>query len=105
MIRIVQAISVLRPEENTEYALPIIPASATVSVTTEHGDHGYSALYDLAFRLAGPSVPPILFQPQFLKLTLDDGEVMNLGTTERPVRFTVKEEDAITVTSSWREPR
>ena len=101
MIRIVQSISAVTIPDGTLLRPALIPASASLNINKEYGEQGWSFNYDFSFRMEGKSAPDDWLRPLILALTLDDGETVELGTTDIPVRLTIREEDTISASCTW----
>lgn len=100
MIHIVSNITATNMTGNL-YRLPLIPASAQLSIIQDSDDQGRVHKYELTFRLQEQYDRRFLKRSLILYLDLENGEEIILGTRYVPIELDIQESGTISASCTW----
>lgn len=99
MIRIIKHLSARLAGGSQFQQLPMVPASGTLSTSTEDTEAGLQTKNSLAARLHSSAsvLHDLLYSDLILMLEFEDGSTAYIGSDDIPVRLKVNEGDTLDI--------
>lgn len=101
MIRIIKHLSARKPGDSQFQQLPMVPASGTLTTTTQETESGLTVKSSLAARLDSSAavLHDLLYDDLVLMLEFEDGSTAYVGTDDVPVNLKIAEGDTLDISA------
>lgn len=107
MKRIVKSITGTRLSDSVSIDFDMLPGTGSLDIDVHQTEHGPVTGYQLAARLRDETWAddPVALEGEYqLLVTLDDGTVRHLGTSDIPASIDISLTDTIGISCSWEYP-
>ena len=104
MKHIINSIQYKGLEADDWYDMDIVPATASMESSSSDSSNGRVESYTIntTIRRKSRYGDASLEQEMILRVSYDNGRVVELGTSELPVRLTVRDTDITTISTTWK---